>query len=128
MSSISDRVDEFLLQERMVSNMLDTPVALTLAVTATVFYAGFAGIESRDALTPPLPKISPDTVLNDSEWAVIRPLFYLYCERETATQLEASRGSGVDVFGRSSSEIGQEIMQAEMELPKRAFVQEIITV
>jgi len=128
MATISDRVDEFLLQERMTSNMLDTPIALSMAVSATVFYAGFAGIESRDALTPPLPKISPDTLLSDSEWAVIRPLFYLYCERETAIQLEASRGAGVDVFARSSSEIGQEIMQIEMELPKRAFVQDIITV
>jgi hypothetical protein len=127
MSSISDRVDTFLLQERMISNMLDTPIALSLAVTAAVFYAGFAEIESRSGIDP-VPIISPDTVLSDSEWAVIRPLFYLYCERETATHLEASRGLGVDVFGRSTSEIGQEIMQIEMELPKRAFVQGVITV
>ncbi|SEN74837.1 hypothetical protein [Nitrosomonas marina] len=127
MQTISDRVDDYLLQERMISNMLDTTIALAQAVAATVLYAGYAELQAHVDASP-VPQITADTELNDSEWALIRPLFVLYMERETATHLEATRGLGVEPFGRSSSEVGQEIMQYEMELPKKAFVREVITV
>jgi len=63
-----------------------------------------------------------------SEWALIRPLFLLYIERETAFYIESTRGFGVDVFGRSTSEVAGEIIALEAELPRRAFSQPIFTV
>ena len=57
-----------------------------------------------------------------SEWGLIKPLVALYVERENARALEASRGQGVDVYGRSVSEIEQSIAQYEtMDLPRMAF-------
>jgi hypothetical protein len=55
-------------------------------------------------------------------------LFLLYVERETALQLEASRGLGLDVFGRSSGEVAGDIAQAEAEMPHRAFCKPIVSV
>ncbi|SFL23842.1 hypothetical protein SAMN05216302_10468 [Nitrosomonas aestuarii] len=127
MKTLSDRVDEYLLQERSISNILDVEIALPMAVAATRFYAGYAAIESHADLDP-APAISPDTEISNSEWSVIRPLFVLYTEKESAIQLEATGMLGVGMHGRSSSEVGQEITQIEMEMPKRAFVQDIITV
>jgi len=65
--------------------------------------------------------------ITDSEWAIIRPLFDLYVERENAIHLEASRGMGVDVFGRSVSEINSDIAQKESELPRLAFDEPVFT-
>ena len=76
----------------------------------------------------PVDWVDAQTELNQSEWAVIRPLFLLYVEREQAIHLEASRNMGVDVYGRLSSEIEQDIKIAEDELPRRAFGQPLITV
>jgi len=127
MTTLSDRVDEYLLEERVVSNLLDTPIVLANAVSATKFYSGYAKIESFVGVEP-VPKIDPDTEVSNSEWAIIRPLFLLYCERETAKQLEASRNLGIELFGRASSEVEQDIRQAELDMPKLAFSQNVITV
>lgn len=62
-----------------------------------------------------------DVDLTPSEWALIKPLFDLYIERENAMHLEASRALGVDVYGRSSSEIANDITQIESMIPLRAF-------
>lgn len=60
--------------------------------------------------------------LTRGEWGVIKPLYCLYVERENARALEASRGQGVDVFGRSVSEVEQAIAQYEtVDLPRLAF-------
>lgn len=64
-----------------------------------------------------------DVELTVSEFAIIRPLFELYIEAENAQHLEASRGLGVDVYGRSSSEVANDIAQMELEIPHRAFLQ-----
>lgn len=66
--------------------------------------------------------------LTPSEYAIIRPLFELYVEHENAMMLEASRGLGVDVFGRTVSEIAQDITQHEMDLPKQAFMEPAETI
>lgn len=79
---------------------------------------------------PPVPfdEIAEDMVLTPSDWSIIRPLFLLYCEREQALMLESSRVMGVDVFGRASSEIQMDINTAELELPKKAFIQPVFTI
>jgi hypothetical protein len=60
--------------------------------------------------------------LTPGEWGVIKPLVAMYVERENARALEASRGTGVDPYGRSVSEIEQSIAQYEtVDLPRLAF-------
>ncbi|MBL0011057.1 MAG: hypothetical protein IPP22_08780 [Nitrosomonas sp.] len=128
MATIDALVDYFLTEERPDSVVLDSATVLAQAVAATRYYAGYANLVVNEDVDPPLPEIDEDTDLSDSEWALIKPLFALYIELETSIQLEASRGMGVDVFGRSSSEIRQDINQIQMEFPKNAFSQAIITV
>ena len=72
--------------------------------------------------------ITENLLLDYGEYAIIKPLFLLYVERETALQLEASRQLGADVFGRSSSEISADINNYELQLQKLAFNQDIISV
>lgn len=69
-----------------------------------------------------------DFDLNPSEYALIKPLWYLYMELENATSLEASRGQGLDVYGRNTSEIRQDIAALELEMPKRAFMEPVVSI
>lgn len=110
---------------------------------AVRFYAGYATLRNY----PPAPD-DRDTVpvihtdidagnaadgaqdfdLTLSEWAIIKPLFDIYVERENAVHLEASRGLGVDVFGRTVSEIQVDVNQREMDLPKAAFMEPPVSI
>lgn len=139
MATLAALADRFASQERPAGNLLDTAGVLAQAIAAASMYAGYAVIISRipapvvpPAVPPliplPVPAISGTTEISESEWAIIRQLFMLYVERETALQLEASRGMGMDVYGRSSSEVAGDIVQAEAELPHRAFLRCIETV
>lgn len=76
----------------------------------------------------PVDWLDENTVVTQGEWGFIRPLFMLYVEREQSIQLEASRNLGVDVYGRSTSEIDQDIARAEGDIPERAFLQPVISV
>lgn len=127
MPSISDHASEFAGAERPAGNLLDGDQVIAQAVAATRMYAGYGKLRAFDGLIP-VPAIDENTVISVSEWAVIRPLFMLYVERENALQLEASRGLGVDVFGRDSATIAADITQAEAELPLKAFYRPIVTV
>lgn len=120
--TLSDLADAFLSQERPVGVILGEDVVLAQAVAATRYYAGFAD------LVAPAPQIDANTSVSTSEWALIRPLFLLYIERETAIQLEASRALGVDVFGRQVSEVAADITRAEADMPRQAFSMAIVTV
>lgn len=130
MSTIRELAGEFLEKERPIGVLIDPSVVEAQAVAAARFYFGYALIHNGDdpVLPSPFADITLDTDLDPSEWAVIRPLFLLYVERETALQLEASRGLGADPYGRSSSEIASEITQYESMLPQKAFAQPFITV
>lgn len=127
MATLGDLAAAFAENERPAGNLLDDDSVLAQAVAATRFYAGFAALRAHDGIEP-VPDIGGATNITTSEWALVRPLFLLYVERETAIQLEASRGMGTDPFGRSSSEIAVEITQIEAEMPRKAFFQPIITV
>jgi len=135
MATLAELADRFATRERPAGNLLDPDSVLALAMAATSFYAGYAVITSRipapvvfPALPAPVPLISGSTDLSESEWALIRPLFMLYVERETALQLEASRSMGMEVYGRSTGEIASDITQMEAELPRLAFCGVIITI
>lgn len=124
MSTLTVLVQRFADNERGAANILPIESVTAQAVAAVSFYAGFAElthlVEGAD--------IDGSLEITLSEWAEIRPLFILYVERETALQMEATRGMGADVFGRSSSEVGGEIMQMEADLPRRVFFLPIVTV
>lgn len=126
MKTLTDLVAQFDAAERSAGNLLDIAGLEAQAIAATRMYAGYARLIS---LLPtdqtPVPQITLEitgaTLVTVSEWAVIRPLFLLYVERESAIQLEASRGMGLDVFGRSTDSIAGDITVMESELPRRAF-------
>ncbi len=124
---LSELVSIFTGSERLASNMLDDASVLAQAVAATRLYAGYAHLVAHDG-TVPEPEIDGHTDVTLSEWGIIRPLFLLYVERETAVQLEATRIMGADVFGRPSGEVASEIAQVEAELPHKAFYMPIVTV
>lgn len=128
MDTIASLVDNYLTVERPVSVVLDPATVLAQAVVAVKYYAGFAELIANDGVEPPLPAVSEATELSNSEWSVIKPLFVLYIERESAIHQEASRGLGLDVFGRSTSEIAQDIANLELNMPMNAFYQPIVTV
>jgi hypothetical protein len=79
---------------------------------------------------PPAPvELSLSTDITYSEWALIRPLYMLYIERENARALEATRMQGVDVYGRDVANIEQDIRQyEETDLPRLAFEQDATTI
>lgn len=124
---LSELVSIFTGSERLASNMLDDASVLAQAVAATRLYAGYAHLVAHEGAVPE-PEIDGHTDVTVSEWAIIRPLFLLYVERETAVQLEATRIMGADVFGRPSGEVASEIAQVEAELPHKAFYMPIVTV
>jgi hypothetical protein len=74
--------------------------------------------------------VTDQTTLSTGEWALIRPLFVLYTERENAMRLEASRALGLEVYGRMVSEISSDIerMESPEGLPAKAFSHVIIGV
>lgn len=149
--TITELVAEFLAIRAPGWLVLDQAETATCAIEAARIYAGYGDIRSLSAsdvlqeaagagqalplpmdpepdVVPALPikdlsLIMADTDLSTGEWAIIRPLFLLYAERESAQRLEASRGLGVDVYGRAVSEIAQDIRVMEDEtLPAKAFV------
>lgn len=137
--------------------VLDDEQIVKVAVAAARFYAGYGDIisvsqsdvllsapgaggaypvvadpEPEQRLSLPIKNlelIDADTDISAGEWVIIRPLFLLYAERGNATMIEATRGLGVDVFGRSVSEISQDITMMETEtLPTKCFVHTLIEV
>jgi hypothetical protein len=118
---LSGRIARFIEAERGAAALLAPESIAAQALAATAFYAGYAALDDVGPL-------SVDLDLSDSEWALIRPLFLLYVERETALQLESTRGLGADPFGRASSEIAADITQMEADYPRRVFMQPVVTV
>lgn len=145
-------------KERPVGIVLDEESVLAQALAAARFCSGYGTFESLlpaesiDAVLPgrerdpwsfmtsfprfPVPAdpypvggfVENETLLTQSEWAIVRPLFILYVERENAIYLEASRSLGVDVYGRSASEVAQDITQKELDIQRLMFCMPVITV
>lgn len=122
MATLDELAARFSEKEREAGNILGDEAVKAQALAATLFYYGYGYLTSAPEI------VGGETEISDSEWALIRPLFLLYVERETALQLEASRGLGLDVFGRSASEVAADINAMEAEMPRRAFYQPIVTV
>ena len=127
MWTLAELVQEYMDKDRPAGVILDDEQVMQQLIAATRMYASYGRLSVSENDTASFEEITVDTVINTSEWGVIRPLFMLYVERETAIQLEASRAMGVEVYGRSVSEIAGEIMQVEAELPHRAFMQPVLS-
>lgn len=136
MAKISDWVSA-LADQRPDSLMLDVPQLNGLAIKAANAYSAYGALAEHLAIPiadpapsppDPYPPISVATDLTVSEWGVIRPLFLLYVEYETATLMEASRGMGVELHGRQTSEIMADIATMESNMPNLAFQQNVTTI
>jgi hypothetical protein len=127
MATLTDLVLRFSEHERPIGTVVTDDVLLSQAIAATLKYSGYGNITTRTSVIA-LPIIDGSCELSDCEWSVIRPLFMLYVERENAVYLEASRGMGLEVYGRSVSEITMDIGTFELELPHLAFSYPVITV
>ncbi len=103
MALISELAARYDNEERPAGNLLDIDQIAAQLKAAARFYAGYAVLEAWLGVDPRPSDVTDSTPISLSEFAVIRPLFLLYLERENAIQLEASRGMGVDPFGRQSS-------------------------
>lgn len=115
--------------------LLDDAECLQRLQEATAFYHALQPVlslveaDQAQADHPTVEAVTAVASLNAGEWQLIRPLFVLYVERSNAMRLEASRGEGVDPYGRSSSEVAAEIFNYETDiLPRKAFVEEPFTV
>ena len=112
--------------ERPDNVILEPEQVEAQAVNAVIFYAGFADLKEyldRLELDPLAARqaVTINTPVSYSEWALLRPLFLLYVERDQALYIESTRGFGVDTFGRSTSEIAGEISALEADMARRAF-------
>lgn len=118
--------------------VLDEPDITRLLKNSVRFYCTYAtlrnsapGVDERDAVPVIHTAIdatndisgTQDFDLTPSEWGLIKMLFDLYLEKENATHIEASRGMGADVFGRTVSEVQGSIEALELNFPKMASME-----
>lgn len=115
-------------ESRPVVQLLEYQEILAQYLQAVEYLHGYAELEAHRGLPAPLPDISPETELNESEIALVHPVFMLYVEREAALVAEAARIMGADVFVRPHSEVAQDIVVMQQEFPKLAFYQNIVCV
>lgn len=80
-------------------------------------------VDSDDAIAG-----AQDFDLTASELAIIRPLFELYNEAENAQSLEASRALGLDVYGRSTGEIAQDVREKELAMADMCFMEPVVSI
>ncbi len=128
MPTIAELAAEYAQEDRPTGIIIDDAQVVRQLIAAARLYAAYGALQHGTDPVPTFDDITEDTELSLGEWGMIRPLFVLYVERETAVQLEASRALGVEVFGRTVSEIDGEITQYESMLPEKAFCQPVITV
>ncbi len=154
--TLSDLVDEYVDARVSGGLVLSESEVMECALRAVRYYAAYGDIRSISGSDPlqgaagagaPVPApldpepviaqglpiksmalISDSTELTPGEWAIASPLFTVYVEKENALRLEATRGLGVDVFGRSVSEIAADIPVREQEVRQLAFQIALITV
>lgn len=106
----------------------DPAAEVVMGYNGTIYDAPPPPPQTPTYPAPTVP-LSIDSDITDGEWGIIRPLFMLYVERENARALEASRGLGVDVYGRTVDQVEADIRQYEtQDLPRLAFAQTIETV
>lgn len=124
--TLQDLAQVFLDKRQPAGLFIDLGQATACAIEATRHYLAWQFIRSN--LAAEEADITPTTVVDADEWGIISPLFDLYCERETALMIEASRGLGVEATGRSVSEVMNDITQALETLKRDAFYEPVVSV
>jgi hypothetical protein len=112
----------FVAERTPIGIFLEPSEVEAQAIAAARIFAGWA--ELQDATATTTQAIVGTTDLTTGEWSIIKPLFMLYVERETALVNEASRMQGVEPIGRASSEVGAEITAYEQVMPQLAYREE----
>lgn len=109
---------------RALNLVIDDDLIINIALKTVRFYEAYGLFANfnRDI------EINENMELQNSEWAMLRPLFDLYLERENAYVLESSRSLGVESYGRTVSEIVADINAKEMELQSLAFCYDLETI
>ena len=125
MATLLTLIDRF-QQENPVGVIVDADSLLACAISAINYYVGYTDLLSLDVT--PRPEVNDGTEVTDSEWAIIRPLFRLYVERQSAVAMEMSRIVGADMFGRPSDSVTTDINQCEADLPRKAFYMPITSI
>lgn len=126
--SLLDLSETFHSENRPIVQLLQPEEILSQLIAATEYLDGYAELEDHREGVKSCPRITADTRLNESEVALVWPLFLLYCERESVLYAEASRGLGLDSFIRPSSEIAQDIVMMEQDWAHRCFYQDIVNI
>lgn len=116
--TLKDRLAHWLACQP-VGCVLDAPELTAIVLAAATRFSGYAQFEADDGISPLV--ISEDLDVNDGEWALIGDLFALYVERAAASLVEMSRGSGLDQYCRSVTEIEQDIRAMHDDFPRRVF-------
>lgn len=122
--TVGELVRFYLEMNRPIGIVVSDDTILAQAIKATRYYHGYGNLTYLDDDV----MVQESTLLERSESAVITPLFELYVERENALILESSRALGVEVYGRTVSEISSDITQKELEIQNLAFAHEFFTV
>jgi hypothetical protein len=125
MTTIANLVSEYVARRETGGLYLEQSEILQCFIDAVRQYAAYGylrdpavkWVDTDDSLS----NITAATTITASEWGVIRHLAELYTEKESAMRLEATRGLGADVYGRSVAEVASDITQYEAELPQLAF-------
>jgi hypothetical protein len=123
MSSLATLAAEYIRKKESGGLFLEADEVIQFFIDATRKYAGYGylaslnGVNTNDSLID----INKNTVVSTSEWAIISRLAELYCEKESALRLEATRGLGADMYGRTASEVASDITQYEIELPQLSY-------
>lgn len=104
-------------QSGLATSLIDIDSAIKFIIEAANEYQawGFIKASQNELFT----SINSETDLTVSEWGVIKPLAYLLAEYETALMQEASRVASHEPYGRSSSEIAQDIANFRNEYMRK---------
>lgn len=101
--------DDYLLIR--ATSLIDKDGVVGFIKEAAREYGGWAKLKliETDA------EITADSEITESEWSVIKPLAYLFIEKESALLQEFSRMASHEPSGRSSSEVEQDIVNFRNE-------------
>lgn len=118
------------------TSLIDTETAIKFIIDSALEYQAWGtltsdhqAINDDGLLEKETQEITRNTLLTTSEWGVIKVLAGLFAERENALMQESSRVASHEPYGRSSSEVEQDILNFRNEhLKIQAFQMPIMTV
>lgn len=109
-------------QTGLATSLIDISTAEKFIIEAAVEYQAWGflkvdklSIDDDSQIEHSKSPINADTELTVSEWGVIKVLAGLFAERENALIQESSRVASHEPYGRSSSEVEQDIQNFRNE-------------